>query len=305
MKQELKSENIKTAFKVCQYAQGNFDWSALRSLADSLTNDVEDLVFSSNSINAQSAIMYVHKDRIKAVTQYPKYGTIAQTIKHFNTKGLRQKARAELRIRLPYITYKEQLQVIQTMIDGAKVDRYWVCRFYRENWDVSQLPVIIKLYEKYKESDAAYLVVRHAPVEYIKAHEADLIWDVSYLQVRLRYKSKEPILADRLTALELLYLFAKQQIDVNRLRQCGYGSLEEMVKGMLLDAYHKNYYDGKNFGGLLSLNDVRMMNWCLGKLHQTNLILKIIDLDRITKLHANDDTPHIIDTLIDEYDFGK
>lgn len=305
MKQELKSENIKTAFKVCQYAQGNFDWSALRSLADSLTNDVEDIVLSSNSINAQSAIMYVHKDRIKTVTQYPKYGTIAQTIKRFNTKGLRQKARAELRIRLPYITCKEQQQVIQTMLAGAKDDRHWVCRYYRENWDVSQLPVIIKLYEKYKESDAAYLVVRHAPVEYIKAHEADLIWNVSYLQVRLRYNSKEPILADRLTTPELLYLFAKQQIDVNRLRQCGYDSLEEMVKGMLLDAYHKNYYDGKNFGGLLQLNDVRMMNWCLGKLHQTNLILKIIDLDRITKLHANDETPHIIDTLIDEYDFGK
>lgn len=303
MKQELKSENIKTAFKVCQYAQGNFDWSALRSLTESLSDDVRDLVLSSNSQYAKSAIAYVNKSKIKTVAQYHKYGTIAQTIKHFNTKGLRQKARAELRIRLPYITYKEQLQVIQTMIDGAKVDRYWVCRFYRENWDESQLPVIIKLYEKYKESDAAYLVVRHAPVEYIKAHEADLIWNVSYLQVRLRYNSKEPILADRLTAPELLYLFAKQQIDVARLRQCGYDSLEEMVKGMLLDAYHKNYYDDKKFDGLLSLRDVRIMNWCLGKLHQTNLILKIIDLDRITKLHANDETPHIIDTLIDEYDF--
>ncbi len=304
MKQELKSENIKTAFKVCQYAQGNFDWSALRSLAESLSDDVRDLVLSSNSQYAKSAIAYVNKSKIKTVAQYHKYGTIAQTIKRFNTKGLRQKARAELRIRLPYITYKEQQQVIQTMLAGAKDDRHWVCRYYRDNWDESQLPVIIKLYEKYKESDAAYLVVRHAPVEYIKAHEEDLIWNVSYLQVRLRYKSKEPILADRLTAPELLYLFAKQQIDVNRLRQCGYDSLEEMVKGMLLDAYHKNYYDDRKFDGLLSLRDVRMMNWCLGKLHQTNLILKIIDLDRITKLHANDDTPHIIDTLIDEYNFG-
>lgn len=302
---ENLTNSIKLVSNVCNYAmQDDYDWHSLRSMVESMSEDELTMALSTDSGKAffaiNSVLRYIKKN--ESEVSYPKYDPITDTIRRFYTKGQRQKARIELRIRMPYLSYEEQLLAIDAMCSDTKKDREWLCRYYRKNWDKEQLPRIISMYEQYHDHEAAFLVVKHAPVEYVKKHENELIELTSYLRVRLRYPASAPI--DRkLSDMDLLYLFAKQHIDFAEITKY-VKNVSQMFCGIILDSYQSDYsLHPRKYEGFLCTTCVRRTIWCLSQLHQFDLIFQIIELNNQTILHADDETPHIIDILIGNHVF--
>lgn len=302
---ENLTNSIKLVSNVCNYAkQDNYDWHVLRSMVESMSENERTMALSTDSWKAIYAINSVlrYLKNTDSEVSYPKYGPIIETIQRFNTRGQRQKARIELRLRMPYLSYEEQLLVIDVMCSDNKKDREWLCRYYRKNWDNDQLPRIISMYERYHDREAALLVVKYAPVEYVKKHENELIELTSYLQVRLRYPASAPI-EHKLSDMDLLYLFAKQHIDFEGITKY-VKDVSQMLCSIILDSYHNEYsVFPRKYEGFLCATFVRRTIWCLSQLHQYELIFQIIELNNQTILHADDKTPHIIDILIANHVF--
>lgn len=298
-----KENDIQIAREVCRYVQGVHDGSVLRSLYLSLTDTQKELVHSSLDEYFYLERMVTPIPNTSEV--YPKYGPISKAIELFNTKGHRQEVRKELRDRYKFLAYDEQMQVKQTMMAGAKLDRLWLCRYYRHNWDEEQLSTIISMYEQYHDREAAFLVVKHAPVDYIKAHEEDLVSATSYLHVRLRYPASDSINYKKLLFDEdLLYLFAKQHIDFSEFSR--YVDINEALRSVVINSYHEAYSSfmiDKPYEGFLLSYRARRVVWCLAQLGQTDLILKLIDLERETMRHADDKIPYIIESIISNFVF--
>lgn len=295
-----QSQAVQIANDVTHYAHSNYDLSTLWSLINSLSDEVKEILLTSEDNDAVHHVLWgmeYNANTNEDAVLPPKYGTIQQTIENFKTKGSRQNARKELRIRLPYMSYAEQEEIIRLMVDGAKIDRQWICQYLRKNWDDVHLPTVISLFEKYKEREAAFLVVKHASIEYVQEHEQELIVATSYLQVRLRYPSSAPINKELLSADEILYLFAKQNIDFEKYSK--YANINDTISNVILAAYHNAYRYGRPYEGFLSLPAVRRLNWCLSQLHQTSIILQIIKVERFTLLHADDEDADNILYLIE------
>lgn len=289
---------------VCLYGYNNNDWSTFLCLVDSLPSTLnysftEDSDIYTGWENFIFALNYLNKRIPQADQQIPRYDSIASAIFKFNTRGTRQKARKELQTRLPYVAYNEQVKILYAFLNASKTDRTFAYKYLQEHWEERFEETIINLYEKHRDVEAAWLITKRCSIEYIKSHENDLLSMVSYLSIRLRYPESEPINADRLTDNDLLYLFAKQRIDLENISQ--YKNLTQIITNIILNSYKENIYTKKQpeIKSILTLKEIRRMNWCLAKLKQTEMIFRVLEVDKCTReFIAKDDYEGVKNTIL-------
>lgn len=288
--------------KVCDYANSNYDWKTLRSLLESLTPE-ERISATHMGTNESNHIIRRTLAYIGSVEEKlcPKYGTISDAIHRFNTKGQRQKARAELRVRMPFVSYDEHQLIVETFIGGAKEDRIWLCKHLYKNWDEKQLPAIILMYEQYHYYETACLVVKYAPLDYIMEHEDELAKATSYLQVYLRYPNLESINNRNLISSDYFYFCAKKNISISEMSLKR--DLSLCAGSTIINAYYKAYGGAYHipYHGILWIPEMRRFIWCLSRFGRTDLILKLIEFDRETLRHIDDETPNVIDNMVDSF----
>ena len=211
------------------------------------------------------------------VSTQPKYRPVNELLSDFNSIGKRQAARKELQIRLPYLTAIEQKQVIYTFLDTEiKTDRLFVLKFLYKHYDSQYLEAIKTVWELFHDFESAKVLTRFAPLDFVTENFEQLVAYYRYLPVRLRMPADFPVDRSRLEMHELLYLCARQGLEIS----------EDEAFACLSNTVHRQIEkEGFHYEGscLLKLMYVNSILWSLGELGFQNIILRFYIENEKTK----------------------
>ena len=217
----------------------------------------------------------------------PRNRTLSQLLKDYVTKGLKIKARAELKHRLPYISFEEQQIVISALCENINQDRQFALRFLDEHWDDSYTPLVTKLWHEFHDKEAAKLIVHHFPQDFIRENRFDLAAGYNYLQVRLRLPATFSISREQLSDSAYLYLCARLSIEIsdeeaealfyqNVLNAIGYRYIKSSWTATPNWSKHPQYFDDT----LCDLSVVSSMIWSLGMLGKTGILMRFTEFNK-------------------------
>jgi len=211
------------------------------------------------------------------VPEQPQYRPVDELLADLNGIGRKQVARKELQVRLPYLTAYEQKQVIYTFLDTeVKTDRLFVLKYLYKHYDSQYSEAVRTVWELFHDFEAAKILTRFAPFEFVSENFEQLVSDYRYLPVRLRMPSSFPVDRSQLEMHEFLYLCARQQLSIT----------EEEAFACLSNTIHRQidregfYYDNSS---LSTLTFIPSILWSLGELGFQNLIIRFYLEDERTK----------------------
>lgn len=199
----------------------------------------------------------------------PRNKPIKQLLKDYSTKGRIIKARAELKKRVPFVSFSEQKQILCAFFDGIAIDRQFTLRYLDTNFDAVYSPYVERAWRMFHEWQSAKVIVHHFPLEFILANQEALANDYSYLQMRLRLPPDAPIDRKRLTDSAYLYLCARQSIPV---------SDEESEH--ILYQNTLNIIGAAHIKTVLDFRTISSMVWSLGVLGKTEILLQFADFQK-------------------------
>lgn len=217
----------------------------------------------------------------------PRNRTLSQLLKDYVTKGLKIKARAELKHRLPFLSFEEQRKVISALCENINQDRQFALRFLDEHWDDSYTPLVTQLWHDFHDQDAAKLIVHHFPQDFIRENRFELASGYNYLQVRLRLPANFSISREQLSDSAYLYLCARQSIEIsddeaeslfyqNVLNAIGYRYIKSSWTSTPNWSKHPQYFDDT----LCNLSVVSSMVWSLGMLGKTDILMRFAEFNK-------------------------
>ena len=100
--------------------------------------------------------------------------SVATLIEWLNVrKGWASKVKSELKRRFDYMSWEEQVSVMKVMFK-TKVDRKWCYKKMRYWWNDAFTEDLMACWEKYHEENAAEVVARYAPMEFVMKYEDEL-----------------------------------------------------------------------------------------------------------------------------------
>ena len=100
--------------------------------------------------------------------------SVATLIEWLNVrKGCASKVKSELKRRFDYMSWEEQVSVMKVMFK-TKVDRKWCYKKMRYWWNDAFTEDLMACWEKYHEENAAEVVARYAPMEFVMKYEDEL-----------------------------------------------------------------------------------------------------------------------------------
>lgn len=217
----------------------------------------------------------------------PRNRTLSQLLKDYVTKGLKIKARAELKHRLPFLSFEEQRKVISALCENINQDRQFALRFLDEHWDDSYTPLVTQLWHDFHDQDAAKLIVHHFQQDFIQANREGLATNYNYLQVRLRLSASSPIDRERLSDSAYLYLCARLSIEISdeQAESLFYQSVLNAIGSRYIKSSwtstpnwskYPQYFDDT----LCDLSVVSSMVWSLGMLGKTDILMRFAEFNK-------------------------
>lgn len=193
----------------------------------------------------------------------PRNKPLKQLLKDYTTKGRIVKARAELKKRVPFVSFSEQKHILCAFFLNISIDRQFALRYLDTNWDEFYTPHVERAWHLFHEWQSAKVIVHHFPLEFILTHQDTLADDYSYLQMRLRLSSNAPKDRTRLADSAYLYLCARQSIPVSDTE--AERILYQNTLNIIGAAYIKT---------VLDLRTISSMVWSLGVLGKTEILLR-------------------------------
>lgn len=118
----------------------------------------------------------------------PRNASIASLMKLYGTKrsGRKEDARREIQNRFNCLDYSVQKKILWLFLDGSKQDRAFCFKKLRHCWDNAFEPKLIELWEKYRETECAEILVNYGNIDYIRQHPEDLAQSAGYYLVSKR-----------------------------------------------------------------------------------------------------------------------
>lgn len=94
---------------------------------------------------------------------------IAQVFKEYRDgeKDEKKVARKEIHSRFKGLDWEVQKEVLMLHLERSKTDRSWAYEKLLKNWDDCFVPVIARLWDEYKESKCATLVIKFMPKDFV------------------------------------------------------------------------------------------------------------------------------------------
>ena len=213
-----------------------------------------------------------------------KKALLAQLLKWFADKKSKRVvvARKELQRRLPFLSFKEQNKVVSVFLDSCAIDRDFVYKFLFGNWDHVYLETVENLWLQYHEARAASLIVKYAPLDFVKSHQEELSKEENYKWFSLRMAEDKDFVIDkeRLEPNEYLYVLAmnKREISAEEALETLFEYLAKYMSRSFInftvlvdierndDIEHEGGKRYKHVPSVLNLLEVKQMLWCIREL---------------------------------------
>jgi hypothetical protein len=93
-------------------------------------------------------------------------------------------------------SYRRQVKVLKTFLDGNCEDRRFACQQLVERWNKRFLSKILSLWYEYHEQCAGLLVVRFAPLRVVESEYQNLSKVVTYYDLAMRLAKNKKIIVD-------------------------------------------------------------------------------------------------------------
>ncbi len=176
-------------------------------------------------------------------------------------------ARNELIRRYGYQSIGEQRQLIAAFLHGSKTDRKWAYKWLLKEWDNTFLTDIIASWEQDHEDRCSWLVLKHAPIDYIWKHLDELSVDGNYRHVccRLAGHPDFEIDMERLEddsyesyPFSYLYVMAKAgaKVDGEEALEMLFSHIAEQVLQVRKDDSNPRYYRVPSISGLKGVDKI-------------------------------------------------
>lgn len=228
---------------------------------------------------AIETLYWEHNEFAKSsvVPEVTKYRPIKKVIDDYLGYGNRRAARKELQVRLPYLSYSEQIEVIHAFFCmDYKKDRVFIFNYINDHFDPIHIPTVEAYWEIYHELETARILTNYASDEFIAENFEQLVKDYRYLPVRLRMPADYPVDRAQLEWHELINLCARQHLSIT----------EEEAFAILSNVIHLQLIrENVAFEGnsLLRLAYVSAVLWALGELGFQDLVLRFYVENERTK----------------------
>ncbi len=123
-----------------------------------------------------------------AASTRPRNVSIASLMKLYSVKrsGRKEDVRREIQLRFNYLDYSVQKKILWLFLNGSKQDRLFCFKQLKHSWDKVFEPKLVELWEKYREPECAFLLVKYGNIDYVRRHQEELAQSAGYYQVCLR-----------------------------------------------------------------------------------------------------------------------
>ena len=133
---------------------------------------------------------------------------IATLIKNYQNKksGKVIVSRREIQERFDYLDWKDQKKVLMSFLKAGMTDRKWASYKLLSYWDKSFEPIMEELWQKYKERELAWTIIRYFPIDYVKQNIDTLGAGHNYQDVCIRLSGVEAntMVEDTFKLIELI-----------------------------------------------------------------------------------------------------
>lgn len=138
---------------------------------------------------------------------------IATLIKIYQNKksGKVGVSRKEIQERFDHLDWKDQKKILMSFLQAGMTDRKWASYKLLSYWDKSFEPIMEELWQKYKERELAWTIIRYFPIDYIKQNMDTLGAGHNYQDICIRLSGVEGFEMDesKLNEVELLHVYTK------------------------------------------------------------------------------------------------
>lgn len=113
--------------------------------------------------------------------------SISTLLNIFNNKksGRVCEARKQIQTRYEYQSYQVQGKILKTFLHSTKADRKWAYKYLLKQWHNTLFNDVLELWEKYQETECAYIVIKYFPENYLLEHQDDFRYYYTDLCIRL------------------------------------------------------------------------------------------------------------------------
>ncbi len=133
-----------------------------------------------------------------AASSRPRNVSIASLIKLYcaQRSGRKEDARRELKLRFNYQDYSVQKKILWLFLNGSKQDRLFCFKQLKYSWNKAFEPKLVELWEKFREPECAFLLVKYGNIDYVRRHQEELANSAGYYQVgkRLALEDREYVI---------------------------------------------------------------------------------------------------------------
>lgn len=198
-------------------------------------------------------------------------------------------ARKQLQEMFPFLEWKAQCEVLSYFLTGtAKRSRVWALKTLTANWSLlvgrglrlqdKWLTIVLDLWDKYQEKEAALCIVSHACEDCVLKMEQELSKSIGYQRVALRLGANPnyEVNHSALPHLSWLYVMAKLK------RRVETAVCRTILFEVLMEAWTNEQCPpmlGKHGFSFALDSQVGLALWCLGELKQPDLIMSFFISD--------------------------
>lgn len=220
--EQIELLEIEPVARISKLATTDIDGQILRALVCALSDAEREKLSRSNDSMEISSILYsLNREEESRTRRYeprplPPYRSFDELLADFLAgKGKKQKARKELRERLPYLSADEQKRTIYAFLDTeVKTDRCWVLEFLDKHYDPQYAKAVEAVWRMCHDFEAARLITHYFPQEFIVANCEQLAADYRYSSVCLRLPDGFSIDRSRLEMHQFLHVAARRHLPV-------------------------------------------------------------------------------------------
>ena len=138
---------------------------------------------------------------------------ISSLIKNYINKksGKVGVSRKEIQERFDHLDWKDQKKILTSFLQAGMTDRKWASYKLLSYWDKSFEPIMEELWQKYKERELAWTIIRYFPIDYVKQNIDTLGAGHNYQNICIRLSGVEGFEMDesKLNEVELLHVYIK------------------------------------------------------------------------------------------------
>lgn len=169
---------------------------------------------------------------------------IATLIKNYQNKksGKVVVSRREIQERFDYLDWKDQKKILMSFLQAGMTDRKWASYKLLSYWDKSFEPIMEELWQKYKERELAWTIIRYFPIDYIKQNIDTLGAGHNYQDICIRLSGVEGFEMDesKLNEVEILKVYTKARLRLTNKRAMEL--LMTLVEKICTDEYEDRGY---------------------------------------------------------------